>query len=55
MIKFPFCSILRKPYQEEAQDEGEQKLNQLVETHLQTPKDEVERVLVRLMSDISYF
>ena len=47
MIKFPFFSILSMPYKEEAQDDEEQKLNLLAEVHLQTPRDEVERVQVR--------
>ena len=47
MIKFPFYSILSKPYKEEDQDNEEQKLDQLAEIHLQTLENEVERVLVR--------
>ena len=34
-------------HQRESQDEEELKLNQLAETHLKTPNDEVERALVR--------
>ena len=46
MIKFPFSSILSKPYEEEAQDKEEQKLNQLGDSSPNT-KDEFERVWVR--------
>ena len=46
MIKFPFSYVLSKPYEEEAQDKEERKLNQLAEIHLQTLEDEVEWVLV---------
>ena len=46
MMKFPFSSILSKPYEEEVRDNEDQELNQLAKIHLQTPEDEVERVLV---------
>ena len=48
MIKFPFSTIMNKLYQRESQDEQELKVNQLVEIHLQTPEDEIERVLMKL-------
>ena len=50
MIKFPFSTMLSKPYEEEAHDNEERELNQLAKIHLQTPKDEVERILVSLGS-----